>query len=141
MKKLLSTILLTGFIILVVGSCKKKEDPPDPTPANNVATYQFTVTGNYSDLTIDYLEHGSIKKEVIGPALPWQMILTNFVSGDVASLNVSFKIKADEMVLCSYLIGIGDGTSFSQLIDESSTSYTSLTDTTIHITGGTLVVP
>ena len=92
MKKITSLMLLAGVVILLMTQCKKKEDPqPDPIKKYTV-DYKFQITGDYTSLKIQYFEAGTIKKEVSSPVVPWQMVYTDFTSGDSVSMLVTFVV-------------------------------------------------
>ena len=93
MRKFLSMLLLGGLILVIASQCNKKEDPaPNPPPTNYTVDYKFQISGDYSDLKIEYFETGSVKKEVPNPSSPWEETLTNFVSGDSVYFHVTFLI-------------------------------------------------
>ncbi|MCX6265782.1 MAG: hypothetical protein NTW16_00280 [Bacteroidetes bacterium] len=76
------------LFVMTMAQCHKKEETP--VPVNYTVNYQFQVSGGYTDLKIEYYEHGLIKKELTNPSLPWQTSLSNFVLGDSLKLDISF---------------------------------------------------
>ncbi|MBE0647392.1 MAG: hypothetical protein IH596_06390 [Bacteroidales bacterium] len=94
MKKLLSIILLGGFIILVLGNCKKKEEPQPDQVVKYTVSYSLQLTGDFKDLKIEYFETAMAKKEITSPAVPWQASFTNFVPGDSVAMRVTFVVPA-----------------------------------------------
>ena len=67
-------LTLSAFVMLIMllamTNCTTKKDPsPTPEPVAYSANYQFSLTGDYSNLKIEYMEPASVKKELTSPAL------------------------------------------------------------------------
>lgn len=93
MKKSISLILFITLISFLLINCKKQDDTP-VSPAKIIYTvdYNLHLTGDYLDLMIQYYDAHDVLKTVNNPALPWDLTLEDFESGDTVLLNISYAV-------------------------------------------------
>lgn len=93
-KTLILSTLAVLILLLAMTNCTTKKDPtPTPTPVSYSADYQFSLTGDYSNLKIEYMEPAAVKKELTAPALPWQANIADFNATDSVTLHITFDIN------------------------------------------------
>lgn len=118
-KKTLLIVLaiVTGFIF----GCRKHDDDNNQPAQKYDVNYTLEITGNHSDLVIKYNNQNSQEQQVTNPAVPWNITISDFESGDKAYLYYSVKGLQSDTFRLHAQVDILKG---SGIVGQNDTTFT-----------------